>query len=346
MTTEKQKMVSCLRGIAIIMVVLVHLSDTLFPDGPAKTVFSFGQMGCQIFFLLSCYCLCFSWEKGLPAAFPFYRKRFLALAPGYWLAILISLIFFAIARSCFFMETKLLAIAQNVLLLHGLTLDWSVMNSVVHGGWFIGTLMVFYLLFPLMYRIYFNENCWWKKYRIVLFPVILTLVSSSLMVISGLGSGTFCENNSVKYFSFINQLPSFFLGFSLYDAVRNDRRPGLLVPVLFLFVAVFLFFAKTKVSFILCPTVMSCAVALFFLWTTKKEVRLGNLPGKVLCVLGDSSYSIFLSHFWAVSLGALLIMKGCPVPVSCFVALILIALFAFLFDRGVNRLSGLIRRIV
>lgn len=80
----------------------------------------------------------------------FYWNRFISIAPGYYIAIIISIL-------VSFLEIKIGVepIAElsgggttNFLLLHGFFPNYC--NSIVRGGWYIGTTVVLYLLFPIL----------------------------------------------------------------------------------------------------------------------------------------------------------------------------------------------------
>lgn len=326
---KRQDLVSALRGVAIVMVLFVHIADKMFPDGLAGRVCSFGQMGCQVFFVLSGYCLCCSMQNNRIGLARFYKKRLFSLAPGYWIAIVVSVILSILCPAFFSVMTRPAAVIQNLLLLNGLTLDWNVMNNVVFGGWFVGTLVLMYVVFPLLHWAYFGGGAFWERYRILAFPLLVIFCCWALLVISGIGSETFCENDSVKYFSIINQLPSFVIGFSLYDAVRKKRSGGLILSLLFFAVTVLLFYIPTGMSFIICPTSMAFAVAFLFVGIYQKGIRFPVF----LCKAGDMSYSIYLSHIWVVCLGAFLIQKGLSIAAVLPLLVLAILLVAYIIDR-------------
>lgn len=318
-----------LRGIAILMVILVHLADRMLPDGCLKHVCSFGQMGCQVFFALSGYCLCCSMRNNTISTGRFYVKRLSSLAPAYWLAIVIGLLLSLLCPGIFRVYGKPAAVLQNLFLLNGLTLNWNVMNNVVFGGWFVGTLVLMYALFPMLYRAFFMDNPGWKRCRIVIFPLITIVLCWILMVVSGIGGDSFCENDSVKYFSIVNQLPSFVIGFSIYDAVQSGLKGCLPLSILLFAVSLFFFFVPTRMSFVICPTTMALSIAFLFVQMNRKDIK---YPG-FLCKAGDKSYSVYLSHIWAVSLGAFLMENGMPSVIGLPLILGGIVLIAFMFDR-------------
>ena len=299
---NKKDLVSFFRGIAILMVVMVHSFQAFDVSSVAKFVPRFGQMGCQFFFILSAYCLCMSNAKKATKVGLFYSRRFLSLAPGYWMTILINLFIVALSTiifgySIYNVDTKLVDIILNLLLLHGFVPFWGPMNSVVMGGWFVGTLAIFYLLFPILHKLYFYDNLRWKSIRPFIFPLGITIICSLLIIISGIGQDTYCVNSSVKYFSFINQLPSFAFGFSLYDLAQNGKNKFYFpLAIVFFLATIVLFYNPCKISFVYAPTLMTAFVLFLFLSLNGWEST--NKISSFICNLGDKSYAIYLSHFW------------------------------------------------
>jgi len=301
--------VSLIRGMAIVGVVMVHTPQAF--DGICQTVkdvLSFGQLGCQSFFVLSAYCLCLSYSDNNIPLIGFYKKRFLSMAPAYWTTIMINLIIVFIStlllgHKLLPMNINPLYIGLNILLLHGLLPLWQPFNSVVMGGWFVGTMMIFYIIFPFLLKVYYSiTNPIWQKYRYVLFPVLVTSLSWSLMIVSGKGQDSYCILASAKYFHFINQIPAFALGISLFDMTKNDEVKYCIPKYfLFLFITILIFYSDLKFANVVCPTLISWATLYLFLYLDKIiDVNLDHRWKfvKFLKQIGDSSYSIYLSHFW------------------------------------------------
>ena len=61
--TDRQTAVTVFKGIAILMVVLVHIEQKFQLPEWMTYVPQMGQLGCQIFLVLSSYTLCFSVDK-------------------------------------------------------------------------------------------------------------------------------------------------------------------------------------------------------------------------------------------------------------------------------------------
>ena len=83
----RNRVIDLYKGIAIIMVILVHSTQRFANLSNVFQIFNVGQFGCQIFFVLSGYLSMKSCEQDKNR---FYRKKFCAIAPGYYLLILIT----------------------------------------------------------------------------------------------------------------------------------------------------------------------------------------------------------------------------------------------------------------
>jgi peptidoglycan/LPS O-acetylase OafA/YrhL len=89
-----------LRGVAIlsvICVICVHVSSA-FPIGVRylDAALGFGRFGVQLFFFVSALTMCHMWELRRDEANPamkFYIRRFMRIAPLFWLAIPVYLLF-------------------------------------------------------------------------------------------------------------------------------------------------------------------------------------------------------------------------------------------------------------
>ena len=129
--------ITFLKGLAILGVILVHAPQLIKEINPLIREFLHaGAFGCQLFFVL--------------------KKRYLSIAPIYILFILFyQIISYYIAtfnvEPFYKISHNPLSILANIFLLNGL--DYQAFNNIVPGGWFIGTIFLFYLLFPLIYKL-------------------------------------------------------------------------------------------------------------------------------------------------------------------------------------------------
>lgn len=126
------------KGISIIMIFVCHLVQVFDVPDFLSAISSFGRMGCQMFFVMSGYTITMSYEKSSSNLGTFYTKRWLSLAPGYWLAILITVL---IALTTIMLSgtnqldtsLKIGDVIINLFMLNGLV-DTEANNLVFRGG--------------------------------------------------------------------------------------------------------------------------------------------------------------------------------------------------------------------
>jgi len=141
----------------MIMVIMVHYQQSF---GICRW-FRYFQMGVPVFFVCSGFgimCLInkkYSGSvKGKEKLLSFYYSRFKALAPGWYLAILVifltDTVLICSGRSVYTLASSRepFAIVINMAFLHGLVPSCN--NTVVPGGWYIGTTAILYFLTPFI----------------------------------------------------------------------------------------------------------------------------------------------------------------------------------------------------
>lgn len=313
---NKLQFIDCLRGIAIIMVIFNH-ADWYLPkmDSFVQTLSDYGQMGVQLFFVVSAFTLCLSMDRRNDAnenLKTFYIRRYFRIAPLYYVGIPLYLIYYSVVVPL--IEGDKIAVADwytvpnilaNVFFVNDLT-PGDANNRVVPGGWSIGTETSFYAIFPFIFLLY-------KKYRnndvaLMLIPFlglvfsffsIHTLQYLATQVVDYDNFFYFKQNGRFLYFNLLCQLPVFLMGISLYFRSKNFRksnswdRVSLIFAFLgFTFIAIFVFsYFTTSIS--LLPFLP--AVSFFFLFLIFKEIP--AFSNRILARIGQLSFSIYLFHF-------------------------------------------------
>ena len=325
-SVEKLDYIDVLRGIAILMVMLVHTSQAV--DGVSKLVGDiarYGQMGVQLFFVTSAYTLCFSRIRRVEEKRPlisFWIRRFFRIAPLYYVATIAYflaesnmhiLALIKMPYSLYNFET----ITANILFIHGFVL--SANNNIVPGGWSIGTEMAFYLLFPLLFNLC---NRAYKKYGII---YLYGLVGISILLNIGVQLmlhqllAIDLNDNSFIYYNLINQLPVFLLGITIFFHHHHAIPIQLSIPL-----QIATFIVVTIIGIILLPLKQYWLVATFipvvsgvsfvFLVNILRELKYSNI---FLTGIGQASYSMYIFHFmfaWYLVPGIGLILKKGILP--------------------------------
>jgi peptidoglycan/LPS O-acetylase OafA/YrhL len=296
MVKQKLQFVDALRGIAILLVILVHSSQRLGWVGRSKGIADLGQFGVQLFFVTSAYTLARSWINRGDAprrVSSFYIRRFFRIAPLYYIGIAI---YFAVA--CFQGTEAIYTpgnVVANLIFVHGFV-PTPANNKIVPGGWSIGTEMAFYLVFPLL--IVWAERMAARAWIVSgVVTASVGLVMADIVLGAWLTSnGVPAGNNTFFYLNFIVQLPVFLLGLLAYfcpiPAAGRGRMVAAAGFVLFGALAALLFSQGGDAGAIASSTI--AGVAWFFLLNLARGMT--RVPGWI-CSVGRVSYSMYVFHF-------------------------------------------------
>lgn len=218
--------VAALRGLAALYVLTYHL--TLIPNPPlelpiwaSKTILT-GGTGVTLFFIVSAFTLTMSMRmrnNDPQLVFGFYSRRFFRIVPLFYAWIIVSWLrdryWFGVTQS---IGTVLLSVFFGFNLIPGKN------EGFVWAGWTLGVEMLFYLLFPLIYR-YVNDI--WKA--LGFFFATLTLSSIfSYLATSYLPVDTTLLASFIR-FSIFTHIPTFAFGIFIYYCferfIQNKSLP-------------------------------------------------------------------------------------------------------------------------
>ena len=205
-------------GIAIIMIVIYHFSDDYLvaylsgsidpAENPIKSLLTFGyqgvfgSIGVEIFLILSGMGLYYSFSKNSDIR-AFYKKRFSRLVVPY---LMVALIFWAV-KDLYILKSTILQYVSDI----------TFVTMVTNGTrtiWFVGFILVMYLLFPLFYRVIFGgEN------RLIRFLILLVTVCAIPVMMYFAAPETFANTEIA-----ITRTPVFVLGIFAGYYIRNDYR--------------------------------------------------------------------------------------------------------------------------
>jgi peptidoglycan/LPS O-acetylase OafA/YrhL len=271
------------------MVVAFHVSIIYRPAAWVGRLTAIGNLGVQLFFLVSAVTMCLMWDQRREESqrtLKFYIRRFLRIAPLFWFAIVFYTLAWHVSPDAGGLQgITWFQVAITSIFLH--TFFPSATNSVVPGGWSIGIEMGFYVVFPLLALV--------PKDRLLLFSfaayVILGLLGTAMAERLGSGDGY----GIFLYYSFLTQLPIFPIGMFVYGVTHREVTLSRICigtwVILWLVIAVV---AKVKFHWTSRPLlwfevmVLAAAVGSSIRW---------NLATKWLAYIGRLSYSMYLFHF-------------------------------------------------
>ena len=288
-----------LRGLAIVGVLAIHVSQA-FPSGLriVDFVFSSGWVGVNVFYFVSALTMCLMWTQREGEQHParkFYIRRFLRIAPLFWLAIPLYLALNGTGPSYDAPDgIGPMQVTLTALFLHGFWPDS--INSVVPGDWSIAAEMTFYVVFPFVIASFGSRRHLYLALAILinLFNVCVFKPQAYAFFVAYYGSGHEAFVWNALHLSFMNQLPIFLAGCALFFALRDGFAKS--DAAMFVGWIVLAFVANREtISHEFNYLIINLVLAAFVFGCIRFAI--GWRP---LEALGRNSYSMYLSHFAVV----------------------------------------------
>ncbi len=310
-STKKLDHIDTIRGIAILMVILVHTSNAVHNKAELTgALAAYGQMGVQLFFLASAFTLCHSWDlrkNDKNKLLNYSIRRFFRIAPPYYAGILIYFLI-DVLENIYRSQTPIITekytalnIASNILLLHGLYPQAN--NNIVPGGWSIGTEVIFYTIFPILFA-------WLSRIKdIGILPsisitIIAEIITQALLFAIYTETGDTAKNNTFLYFNIITQAPTFLVGMLVYLLKKGNRFPSIpartsLAGFILLSIGSFtlLSLGDRDHTFFNTSSIAPLVAALSYVFLFDILETSKRLNGRWIRNVGTASYSMYLLHF-------------------------------------------------
>lgn len=274
-----------------------------------------GQMGCEIFFVLSGFGLCYSWQKTNGNFFQrygkFLRARWVKIGLPYYFTMILLIGYICVmsaagADSVMVQPMDGFGVCSLFFLINGMVPKYH--NYLFPGAWYMGTLAILYMIFPFVYSVFSKSSrcmlrvCVWVSAGM---PVLFSLLDYYCL---GVGKHLI---NSFWYFSAFNQFPCFFIGILLYFEFGTgaDKRKYRWVECIgktLFWLLVFSFFFWLRESLLLSAAVVSTAFGMAVYWlflfcsnylqVIYKKWKLLEHLSVLLGKYGEVSYYAFLIH--------------------------------------------------
>ncbi len=299
--TQKFQYIDSLRGIAILAVLLVHCHFYGRNQYPSYFVslFNHGDLGVQLFFIISAFTLCLSFDKRLlQEKHPvrnFYLRRLFRVVPLFYLALIYYLFFFTGSdRSVLAIPTAInpLVILSTLTFTHGLFP--SAINTLVPGGWSLAVEMGFYLIFPFLFR-YINS-----LRRSVLFGFVTALAYQVFyyLVYKHPVFATPLLWQQFLYYFLPSQLPIFLIGFMLFhlsttkfSQLKFTQKDNIFIQLVLLLTIIQLASISIFPYHFLYSLLFGFGIYLLSIHPTRFFVN------RFTAYIGKISFSLYLVHF-------------------------------------------------
>ena len=297
MESKKFQYIDSLRGIAVSLVILVHVSFlydsqvlTYLPS-LVHDFFRNGQLGVQLFFIASALTLSMSWNNRLDETKrikKFFIRRFFRIAPLFYLAI----IYFTFDvflnfdfRNIDIGNVPLKKMLTSFLFINGFFPTH--INGYVPGGWSIAVEFMFYAIAPFLFTRIKSLNA---SISFVLFSLLISFFVNTFVL------GNLTNHSEFLYFNIISQLPVFSLGILCFWIIKDDKESISKNNMILLAVTIFVFCYLTIPYHFL----YSLVFAVLAIIQSKNPIKL--LSNKLLAKIGKVSFSMYLVHFAILSM--------------------------------------------
>ncbi|MCK1709616.1 MULTISPECIES: acyltransferase [unclassified Bradyrhizobium] len=321
-----------LRGLGIAGVMAIHVSQS-FPSGIRAIDFTFmcGWVGVNVFYFVSAMTMCLMWTQRATESNPtrkFYVRRFLRIAPLFWLAIPVYLAVNGTGPSYNAPDgIGPLQVILTATFLHGFWPDS--VNSVVPGDWSIAAEMTFYLVFPFVITAFGSRRHLYLALAIVLHLVNVCLFKPWAFALFsayyGPSNEAFVWN--ALHISFLNQLPVFLVGCALFFSLRDGfakSDAAIFAAFVALSYAADRATGSHEFNYLMINLVLGAGVA----GCIRFAIRWRPLEA-----LGRNSYSMYLSHF-AVIYGLRQVWPLADGLISLLLAYVVIAALSYVVARA------------
>lgn len=312
---KKFEYIDLLRGLAILGVIAVHSA----PQIPnlfqlTSSIFNYGQLGVQLFFVASSITLCLSMtERNESTPTNFYIRRFFRVAPMYYFGIIlyfllrISKEYYEKNEISIPTEYSVIGIIENILFVHGF--HPKNFNFVVPGGWSISTEMSFYFIFPILYMIQ-SKLKFFGLFNFTLFIIFLSFILQYVAI--EIIQPVLFEKGIIKsihvndefgfiYCSIFNQINVFLIGILTFKKLKmtNISNSVLLFAVLLCCISCFLLNTttlKNGYNGFIYPILSAISFGIFAIKLSNVK-NFSNIISKYIIKIGKVSFSMYILHF-------------------------------------------------
>ncbi len=282
-----------LRFVAASLVALTHSYESVPRYGRMDfgAEFNIGQIGVDIFFVISGFIMCYVTERREQSPTEFLSHRVARVVPPYWIVTALNLIVLILLPNVFhnsrFDPYHVVASFLFVAWPHPVKDDALPLYT---AGWTLNCEAFFYLLFAVSLKLNYAN-------RAIICSAFITLVVMTGQLVYHAGEiGEFYSRPIMLEFIY---------GLILMN-IRKKYKPPLLIAVLFIFLGVFGF----VISYHLFPETYRLSDSRFIVWGLPAALLVSgfvfaesSIPRVDLFkAFGDASYAIYLTHMFTIGL--------------------------------------------
>lgn len=282
--TKELHSIQYLRGLAALLVVLIHVPVQLKRMGYAGYWPDALNMGVDIFFVISGFIMWTTTASGQMTPVQFMQRRLARIAPLYWLLTAFSALLLAVPSLQQSGQFNAAHVLQSFLFVASEHPVTHAMQPLLVPGWTLNLEMFFYLVFALCLPLTWR----WRAATVI---AALTAITAC--------HGLFPEGPTLEAFYSSGIILEFVYGIGLGVVFTHGRRilvygrPAVLAAAALAAVALAAVLINSDLPRAIAygvPALLLVAVSLSI------ELRFGVRRIGMLHAIGDASYSLYLTH--------------------------------------------------
>jgi peptidoglycan/LPS O-acetylase OafA/YrhL len=316
----KLESIQILRGVAAIFVVISHLCTQMRDNHPAPCLLAccanLGGIGVDIFFVISGFIMVVTTAgrpDGLGASLNFLRKRVLRIYPVYWVWTTVLLLLWG-----FKLADQAPSLAPSYVVRSYFL--WPALNDagkwmpMINQGWSLSFELYFYLFFAAAIAL--------KTRRLTM--LFLLVAFGALFALSKIVNLPL----SLNYLASSPLIFEFLLGVAagaLYLRMRRGDHVSAAVALISFATVGFLFalFNATSLPHLLTHGLPALLLVLGVSFLRARKTRYLAVP----ILLGDASYSIYLTHGFLMGVSGNLLRKGIGTQIQPDLLIVILTIF-------------------
>ncbi|WP_213504462.1 acyltransferase family protein [Paenibacillus faecis] len=269
------------RAVSMLMIVIYHFNMSLLGHSVTARDVSmivipgdYLGIGVSVFLILSGAALMYTYQNGLSLKV-FLKKRFLSIYPMFWIAYIIVFFYMFYTYLSINHQAPKAKFLLTILGFDGYLL-WTGTNYYIIGEWFLGLIIILYIIFPLLRRL------------IDKFPVFLLVIIVIAFIVT-------VENYPFRIpilYNPIIRLPEFLLGMYFIKYIKHVKFYQFVIALCFAYPFMIVDGIPLNPIYKFTIIGLSLFVVLSYIGQCLKSDRLR----KPILFISKYSYAIFLVH--------------------------------------------------
>lgn len=283
--TPRQRLfyLDLVRALATVLIVLAHFNNPFLAEDGRHLITNqpfgiyVGSWGVSLFLIISGSALAYTYRSPISLK-TFYFKRFKGIYPMFWIAWILGTLYFFIDRGGHPINAaSVKSVIWTVLGVDGLASNFGIPTAYLLGEWFLGFIIIFYVVFPLL-----NRGV--EKRPLITAGIVLALYLATLVLMRG-------GANFPASILLTTRLPELAFGIYLIRYVKKVPAWTVVPAAIVLVVSTLL---PTQIPEDVAVTFVGISSFLILVivaeWIAVRPVR------EIVSLIAKYSYPIFLVH--------------------------------------------------